>query len=153
MGMGRDGAPGSAGLHLAAGVPLLHPDEQVFAGMLEGWRVQQLARNLAFATVGRREATVSAFCWYVTDPAYGWTGQCQERFGTHPVQVVHEWNTAVHVQQNEADPCKRAFTLDELQALFDHADEQAVRVRGGGRKGWLPVFRDAVALKVAYGFG
>ena len=67
--------------------------------------------------------------------------------------MVHEWNTAVHVQQNEADPRKRAFTLDELQALFDHADEQAVRVRGGGRKGWLPVFRDAVALKVAYGFG
>ena len=36
MGMGRDGTPGSAGLHLAAGVPLLHPDEQVFAAMLEG---------------------------------------------------------------------------------------------------------------------
>ena len=34
MGMGRDGTPGSAGLHLAAGVPLLHPDEQVFAAML-----------------------------------------------------------------------------------------------------------------------
>ena len=47
MGMGRDGTPGSAGLHLAAGVPLLHPDEQVFAAMLEGWRAQQLARNLA----------------------------------------------------------------------------------------------------------
>ena len=83
----------------------------------------------------------------------GWAGQCQARFGNHPVQVVHEWNTAVHVQASEADPRKRAFTLDELQALFDHADEQAVRVRGGGRKGWLPVFRDAAALKVAYGFG
>ena len=197
MAVGRDGTPGSAGLHLAAGVPLLHPGEQVFAAMLEGWRAQQLARNLAPATAGRREAmvrafaahadampwawgpgmldewlgelrgvkglrrstvrsyasSVSAFCRYVTDPAYGWADQCRARFGTHPVQVVHEWNTAVHVQQNEADPRKRAFTLDELQALFDHADEQAVRVRGGGRKGWLPVFRDAAALKVAYGFG
>lgn len=197
MAVGRDGTPGSAGLHLAAGVPLLHPDEQVFAAMLEGWRAQQLARNLAPATAGRREAmvrafaahadafpwqwgpqmldewlgelrgvkglrrstvrsyasSVSAFCRYATDPAYGWAGQCQARFGTHPVQVVHEWNTAVHVQQNEADPRKRAFTLDELQALFDHADEQAVRVRGGGHKGWLPAFRDAAALKVAYGFG
>jgi len=191
MAVGRDGTPGSAGLHLAAGVPLLHPDEQVFAAMLEGWRAQQLARNLAFSTVGRRQAmvrafalhadampwqwgpqmldewlgelrgvkglrrstvrsyasSVSAFCRYVTDPAYGWAGQCQARFGTHPVQVVHEWNTAVHVQQNEADPRKRAFTLDELQALFDHADAQVGRVRGGGRKGWLPVFRDAAALK------
>ena len=26
-------------------------------------------------------------------------------------------------------------------------------MRGGGRKGWLPVFRDAAALKVAYGSG
>jgi integrase/recombinase XerC len=197
MGMGRDGTPGSAGLHLAAGVPLLHPGEQVFAAMLEGWRAQQLARNLALATAVRREAmvrafaahadampwawgpqmmdewlgelrgvtglrrstvrsyasSVSAFCRYVTDPAYGWAGQCQARFGTHPVQVVHEWNTAVHVQDNEADPRKRAFTLDELQALFDHADTQVGRVRGGGRKGWLPVFRDAAALKVVYGFG
>jgi hypothetical protein len=32
--------------------------------------------------------------------------------------VVHEWNTAVHVQQAEGDPIKRAFTLDELQAFF-----------------------------------
>ena len=198
VGAGRDGrAPGSAGVHLAAGVPLLHPGEQVFAAMLDGWRAQQLARNLAFSTVGRREAmvrafaghadampwrweagtvdewlgelrgikglrrstvrsyasSVSAFCRYVTDPSYGWADQCQERFGTHPVQVVHEWNTAVHVQENEADPRKRAFTLDELQALFDHADAQVSRVRSGGRKGWLPVFRDAVAMKVAYGFG
>jgi site-specific recombinase XerD len=67
--------------------------------------------------------------------------------------VVHEWNAAVHVQQNEAEPRKRAFTLDELQALFDHADAQVARVRGQGRKGWLPVFRDAAAMKVAYGFG
>jgi len=197
VGVRHDGAPGSAGLHLAAGVPLLHPGEQVFTAMLEGWRAQQLARNLAFATIGRRVAmvrafaghadafpwrweprmldewlgelrgvkglrrptvrayasSVSAFCRYATDPAYGWAGQCQERFGTHPVQVAHEWNTAVHVQENEADPRKRAFTLDELQALSGHADAQVGRVRGGGRKGWLPVFRDAAAMKVAYGFG
>jgi integrase/recombinase XerC len=198
MGAGQDGrAPGEAALHLAAGVPLLHPGEQVFTAMLDGWRAQQLARNLAFATIARREAvvrafaahadalpwrwesrmidewlgelrgikglrrstvrsygsSVSAFCRYVTDQAYGWAEECQERFGTHPVQVVHEWNTAIHVSENEADPRKRAFTLDELQALFDHADEQVVRVRSGGRKGWLPVFRDAVALKVACGFG
>ena len=75
----------------------------------------------------------SAFCRYVTDPAYGWADECQDRFGTHPVQVVHEWNAAVHVHENEAEPRKRAFTLDELQALFDHADAQVTRVRGQGR--------------------
>jgi hypothetical protein len=66
--------------------------------------------------------------------------------------VCHEWNTAVYVQQAEGDPVKRAFTLDELQAFFDHADGQVRQVRSRGRKGWLPVFRDATLFKVAYGF-
>ena len=73
MGMGRDGAPGSAGLHLAAGVPLLHPDEQVFAAMLEGWRAQQLARNLALATIGRREAMVRAFAAHADAMPWAWS--------------------------------------------------------------------------------
>jgi hypothetical protein len=34
--------PGSAGLQLVNGVPLLHPEEQVFEAMLTGWRNQQL---------------------------------------------------------------------------------------------------------------
>ena len=36
---------------------LLRPEEQV----LEGWRAQQLARNLAFSTIGKRLAAVHAF--------------------------------------------------------------------------------------------
>jgi hypothetical protein len=47
---------GSAGLHLAAGVVLLRPEEQAFAAMLGGWRNQQLARRLAFSTVEGRGA-------------------------------------------------------------------------------------------------
>jgi len=109
---------------------------------------------------GRRRSTVrgyaqstAMFCRYLTDPAYGWAEECQARFGTHPVQVAHEWNTAAHVQDNEGDPGKRAFTVDELQAFFDFADDQAVRVTGTGRKGWLSAFRDAALFKVAYAFG
>lgn len=37
--------PGAARLHLADGIPLLRPAEQAFTAMLEGWRIQQLARN------------------------------------------------------------------------------------------------------------
>jgi hypothetical protein len=40
-----------------------------------------------------------------------------------------------------------------LQALFDYTDEQVTRIRGAGRKGWLPAFRDATLLKVSYGYG
>src|SRR5919109_4497964 len=165
--------------------------------MLDGWRNQQLARNLGFGTIEGRERVarafadhvsafpwewtpamvdewlgdlrsvrrlkhttvrgyqeaVRSFCGFITDPAYGWAAECETRFGTHPIQVVHEWNTAVHVQDNESDPAKRAFTHDELQAFFDHADEQVVRIRDRGRKGWAPAFRDATLFKVAYSFG
>ena len=69
------------------------------------------------------------------------------------MQVCHEWNTAVHVQDAESDPRKRAFTRDELQALFDYADDQVGVIRAAGRKGWLAAFRDATLFKVAYGYG
>jgi hypothetical protein len=83
------------------------------------------------------------------DPLYGWLPLCQQRFGTHPVQVVHEWNTAAHVLEAEGDPAKRPFTREELQRFFDHDDEQVDRVRGLGRKGWLAAFRDATLFKTA----
>ncbi len=195
--MGLATAPGAASLQLVDGVALLRPDERVFAAMLDGWRAQQLARNLAFGTIDGRisvvrsftshadsfpwswraqmldewlgdlravrglarstirsyATSVGLFCDYLTDPAYGWVEQCQRRFGTYPVQIQHEWNTAVHAQENEAEPRKRAFTIDELQALFDYADSQVARVRAAGRKGWLAAFRDATMFKVAYGYG
>ena len=111
-------------------------------------------RGLRRSTIRNYALAVSAFCRYLTDPAYGWAGECQARFGTHPVQVCHEWNTAVHVQEAEGDPRKRAFTVDELQAFFDHADEQvapgprAAAARAGCRRSGTPPL-----FKVAYGFG
>jgi integrase/recombinase XerC len=124
------------------------------ARMLDKWLGDlRGVRGLARSTIRNYSLSAAAFCRYVTDPAYGWAEECQARFGTHPVQVVHEWNTAVHVQDAEADPGKRAFTIGELQVFFDYADDQAVRVHGRGRKGWLPLFRDAVLFKTAYAFG
>ncbi len=54
-------APGRAGVHLVDGLSLLRPEEQVFAAMLEGWRSQQLARNLALSTIEGRVRVVQAF--------------------------------------------------------------------------------------------
>lgn len=196
--MGRDDArPGAASLVLVDGVPLLHPETQVFEAMLEGWRNQGAARNLAVSTLRTREGQVRrfaahanalpwqwsphladewfadlraiqhcsrstvrgyqvalrGFCGFVTDPGYGWPGECENRFGTHPVQVITEVNSAAHVADSESEPSKRAFTRAELQALFDFADEQVGGKQTLGRKGWLSAFRDATLLKVAYSFG
>jgi len=45
------------------------------------------------------------------------------------------------------------LTRTELQSLFDAADDTVAGIRARGRKGWIPAFRDATMLKVAYGWG
>ena len=76
-----------------------------------------------------------------------------ELFGTHPIQVCHEWNTAIHVADHEARPAVRLLTAGEVQALFDHADDHVDFARTSKRKGWLALFRDATLFKVVYAYG
>ena len=188
---------GAVPVQLTSGALLLHPEEIVWRAMLDGWRNQQLSRNLAFSTIEQRESIISrfqravgSFPWewtapdvdeffmelravrgashttllgyqnslrlfmgYVIDPAYGWAEECIRRFDDHPVQVCHEWNTARHVQEAGGRPGKRPYTRDELQDLFDCADERAVHARESGNKGWGAAFRTATIMKVAYAWG
>ena len=57
---GAGAAPGAARLHLAEGVPLLRPGSRCSPRCSTGWRAQQLARNLAFATIEGTRAGVGA---------------------------------------------------------------------------------------------
>lgn len=114
------------------------------AQLVDEWFTDLRAvRGLRGSTLRGYQQALRLFCAYVTDPVYDWPAECERRFGTYPVEVCHEWNTAVHVQEAEGDPSRRAFTRDELQTLFDYADDQVARIRAQGRKGWLPAFRDA----------
>ena len=110
-------------------------------------------RKLRRSTLRGYQIAVRLFCGYVTDPAYGWPRECESRFGSYPVQVVHEWNTAVHVQEARATrpsgrspgtSCRRSSTRLMIRSRA---------VRAAGRKGWLAAFRDAALFKVAYGYG
>ncbi|MFI5973627.1 hypothetical protein [Streptomyces sp. NPDC051452] len=74
-----------------------------------------------------------SFAIFLTNPAYGWVDECLRHFGTHPVQVVFDWNAATHADEAEGEPERRAFTRPELQAFFDHAGEEVLRVRGKWR--------------------
>ena len=74
--------PGSAGMHLAAGLPPLRPAERVFEAMLDGWRNQQLVRRLAFSTVEGRERAVRAFAAYADAFPWEW-----------PPGLVDDWMT------------------------------------------------------------
>ncbi|MEU4148638.1 tyrosine-type recombinase/integrase [Streptomyces parvulus] len=93
------------------------------------------------------------FCAFVTDGRYGWSAACAEEFGQFPVQVCHDWNTADHVAEFEGRPGRRAMTYDELQQLFDAADDRVEQKRRLGRKGSLGAWRDSVLLKFVYAYG
>jgi len=96
---------------------------------------------------------IRSFCDFILDGRYGWAEECWQRFGTHPVQVCHESNSVTHTSEYEANPKRRPYSRDELQALFDYADAQVSRTVTDGRKGALAAFRDATAFKVVYAWG
>jgi integrase/recombinase XerC len=189
---------GPARLVLASGASLLHPEEDVFKAMLEGWGTQMRSRLLAAGSIDSRlrlvhrfalftndypwkwspadmeewtselvsgqnplahstlrtyQQTIAMFIDYLIDPRYEWGLECESRFGTHPVQICHEWNTAAHVNAFEGRPRVRPFSRDELQNFFDFCDDQVERARKLRRKGWLSAFRDATLFKVTYAWG
>ncbi|MER7112496.1 hypothetical protein [Streptomyces sp. NPDC000229] len=93
---------------------------------------------LAHSTVRGQQGDLQMFCAFVTDGRYGWASACEEAFGQFPVQVCHAWNTADHVAEFEGRPGRRALTYDELQALFDAADDRVEQAKKRRRKVCLP---------------
>jgi site-specific recombinase XerD len=99
------------------------------------------------------QTTLRLFLEFVTDGRYGWQSVCLQRFGQAPVQLLHEWNSIVHVSDFEGQPGRRPLTYDEIQALFDAADQRVDDIRAHKRKGALAAARDAAMLKTVYAFG
>lgn len=110
-------------------------------------------RPAAHSTVRGYQMALRLFLEYVTDPRYLWTAVCERTFGTHPVQICFEWNSAVHSQDSECRPPRRALTKRELQSLFDLADGEVAEARMRSSKARLPLLRDVTAFKVAYAWG
>ena len=120
---------------------------------VEEWTSELVGGGVAHSSVRYYQMAVSLFCGYITDPRYRWAEVCEQHFGSHPVQVFHEWNTVVHRGEYEGRPGNRPFTRDELQAFFDYCDQRVGQVAGSGRKGWLAAYRDATLFKVIYAWG
>ena len=53
------------------------------------------------------------------------------------VEIVHERNSAAHVQDNEQPPGEARLHRRRAARIFDYADEQVTSARDSGRKGWL----------------
>ena len=110
-------------------------------------------RNVSHSTLLNYQGAVRQFMEYLTEPAYGWVDECMKRFGTHPTSITFEWNTARHTADMMGQPTKRPYTREELQLLFDCADDHVVDVRARGHKGWASWFRVATMMKTAYAWG
>jgi integrase/recombinase XerC len=117
---------------------------------VEGWSV---SGGWAHSTIRTYQGAVAVFLDYLCDARYGWVAECEQRVGARPVQVCHEWNTAVHVAEYEGRPERRPLTRAELQAFFDAADDRVESAASSRRKGWLAAFRDATLFKTVYGWG
>lgn len=122
-------------------------------GDVEDWTVSLRSTGRSRSTIRAYQNALAMFMDYLCDARYGWVLECEDRFGEHPVQICHEWNTADHVADYEGSPGRRPFTRGELQAFFDHADDVVARAQGRGRKGGLAAWRDSVLFKVTYGWG
>lgn len=73
---------GSGRVELLGSVKLLHPEQQTFEEMLEGWRNQQLSRNLQFGTIDQRIRYVRGLVDHVNEFPWNWTpAHVEEYFG------------------------------------------------------------------------
>jgi hypothetical protein len=95
-------------------------------GHLESWVSELRGERRAHSTIRSYQLAVGAFCDYACDPAYGWAASCLAQFASAPSQVCRAENLATHASEYEGRPARRSLTRDELQALFDAADDDVV---------------------------
>ncbi|MDI3408938.1 tyrosine-type recombinase/integrase [Streptomyces sp. B-S-A6] len=124
------------------------------AAAMDEWTTYLIAElHRAESTIRAYQTAIRLFCDYITSPYYQWPQECELRFGTHPVQICHEWNTAAHLVDYEGEAARRPMTREEIQYFLDYADAQVERAIRLGRKGALAAYRDATVFKVIYGWG
>jgi hypothetical protein len=70
----------SGRVFLVGSVPLLHPEVQTVEEMLDGWRNQQLCRNLDHDTNDGRIGLVRRFIAHTNEYPWSWTPAIVEEF-------------------------------------------------------------------------
>jgi hypothetical protein len=101
------GRPGSNVVPLRA---VAAPDdlaERTFVEMLEGWRNQQLARNLAFATINAREAEVRRFVAEAGEYPWRWSPQLVDEWLGDQRAVRHLRQSTIRSKARDTSPPSR----------------------------------------------
>lgn len=118
------------------------------AQLVDEWMTDLRAvRGVRASTLRGYQIALRLFCAYATDSAYAWPGRvascasaptrCRScTSGTAP-STSRTPRTTHPAARSPARSCR---------PLLDYADSQVAAIRGAGRKGWLPAFRDTCTV-------
>ena len=123
----------SGRVFLVGSVPLLHPEVQTVEEMLDGWRNQQLCRNLDPDTIDDRVGLVRRFIAHTNEYPWSWTPAIVEEFFADLRGIKGRAQSTVRGYQNGlrlfcsyiADPdygwdrvCEQRFGTHPAQVFF-----------------------------------
>ena len=124
----------SGRVYVVGSVPVLHPEAQTVNEMLEGWRNQQLCRNLDADTVAGRARLVERFIDHTNEFPWTWTPAMVEEFFSDLRSVKRRKQSTVRGYQNAlrmfcsyvSDPdygwdrvCEQRFGTHPAQVFFE----------------------------------
>lgn len=91
---------------------------------VEDWTSSLLSgeKPCAHSTIRSYKNALRLFMEFLTDRRYGWEEECTSRFGDHPVQICHEWNTVEHLSEFEGRPTVRPLTYEELELTYEELE-------------------------------
>jgi len=90
----------SGRVYVVGSVPVLHPEAQTVDEMLEGWRNQQLCRNLDPDTIAGRVRLVERFIEHTNEFPWTWTPAMVEEFFSDLRSVKRRKQSTVRGYQN-----------------------------------------------------
>jgi integrase/recombinase XerD len=123
----------SGRVFLVGSIPLLHPEVQTVEEMLDGWRNQQLCRNLDHDTIDKRIGLVRRFIAHTNEYPWSWTPAIVEEFFADLRGIKGRAQSTVRGYQNGlrlfcsyiADPdygwdrvCEQRFGTHPAQVFF-----------------------------------
>ncbi len=90
----------SGRVYVVGSVPLLHVEAQTVQEMLDGWRNQQLCRNLDHDTIEGRIRIVERFLEHTNEFPWTWTPTMAEEFFSDLRSVHHRKQSTIRGYQN-----------------------------------------------------
>lgn len=81
-------------------LPLLHPHEQTFREMLDGWRAQQVSRGLSVGTIEVRVAVVERFMLAAGEYPWRWSVEMVDEFFAERRTIHRNARSTIRSYQN-----------------------------------------------------